>query len=503
MNSDTKDTSANGILHALDRAAKAGVKPSQMIQAMGDLKTSDKYSNMLDMLDVGFENNILPSELIKALEQKDSETRINRMITEASSSFVSQSINNTGIIPPPLIHIDDYSDSDEIGTPTAETKDSVKIGTPTVKTNDSKDPKDSVKIMGMNNLKYTVHEDCSIDVNFTFDVSHYTCCACVFEKITSDIVCCVNMHPLCDECAIKLKGNPKCPICRDTNPRVKNVLLKKILDVSVINNCTNDGCKHKLFAEDMGDHMKTCPYTEIKCPWCEGKTTPFDLKTHCEFECKYQFKENSCSSNFSGLLSSAKIGDSIVQSVIEKSRFMFIRKTENNTCELMCVQYREDDTDNLGCISMKCEFETESLDGTIIESKIINIPIHKPKHLIDGKCIKKSIAIADCMKQESITVNGFKDKYMVGQKWTAEDSDGEWLRATIIEIKQNPHRVKIKFDGQYSDDRHDEIILIFNNHSDRLKPIKYRTTSEQRTYIRGLSDEEQVALAISRSNDDQ
>ena len=344
----------------------------------------------------------------------------------------------------------------------------------------------------------------NIDISVKYDKKSWECCTC-FEPILGPISSCNNLHSMCSDCIKKMveSRDYRCPVCRSYE-RNRLYLLEMVL-ASIVETCPfeKQGCTYRSYPENMKDHTDICKYAEIKCPWCKKKTTPFDLHTHTEFECKYQFSGVSCSNNIE-FIKSEDIDNVYIISAMEESRELFVEKTDD-MCNILCIQTNDSD-DLLSVISMSYTVGVKSLDGmTLVEERKIMLPIHKPEHLIRGNILFHSIPLEEMKGYSKMTVTGFKEKYMKGGRWMCQDIEGNWYRATIRERRYNPDRVLVKYD-EYPSDTYDEWIEITNGESSpRIKPLEAnngRTTREERLYIENMSEEEQLRLVMARSMDE-
>jgi hypothetical protein len=342
-----------------------------------------------------------------------------------------------------------------------------------------------------------------IQINVTYAADSYTCCVC-YDRIIGPIVSCDNSHAICSECVMGIEktGYYRCPICR-SNTKGRNFLLENAL-LGMIKTCpfTKHGCIHRSYPDNMMEHTKICKYAEIDCPWCDEKTTPFDLQTHTESTCKKQFSMVSCSNRID-FIKSGEINNMSIVSAMDPSRVLYIEKTETN-CKMLCIQ-GENTKDQITSIVMTYSTEVESRgDVKLTETRKVVLPIHSPEHLIKGLVYVITISLKELMKQNNIVITGFKEKYMTGGRWMVRGIDGNWYRATILRRLYNPDRILIKFDTHPAD-KYDEWVSLRDNESERVRPLNAnegRTTREEREYTINLTEDEQLRLIMERSMDD-
>jgi hypothetical protein len=345
----------------------------------------------------------------------------------------------------------------------------------------------------------TMDKDGNMEIKVTYDFHSYQCCVC-YDGIIGPIVSCDNAHSLCSDCIVGIAktGDHRCPVCR-SNAKGRNYLLENAL-LGMINICpfAKQGCRHKSYPANMEEHMAICRYAEIDCPWCEEKTTPFDLQTHTEFKCKKKFSGMSCS-NHIDFIKSDKINNVFLVSAMEGSRILYVEKTETD-CNLLCIQGTNPE-DQINSIVMTYSIDVKSLDDMkLTETRKIMLPIHKPEHLIKGRVLMHTIPLKELAKKKNIVITGFSEKYRKGGRWMAMDNQGNWYRATIIEREYNPDAVLVKFDG-YIADKHDEWIDL-DDELTMLRPLdanEGRTTREERQYVENLDEDEQLRLVMERS----
>jgi hypothetical protein len=358
-------------------------------------------------------------------------------------------------------------------------------------------------IQGTSDVSSTMDKDGNMEIKVTYDSNSYQCCVC-YDGIVGPIVSCDNAHSLCSDCIVGIAktGDQRCPVCR-SNAKGRNYLLENAL-LGMINICpfAKQGCRHRSYPENMKEHMAVCRYAEIDCPWCEEKTTPFDLQTHTEFKCKKKFSGMSCS-NHIDFIKSDKINNVFLVSAMEGSRILYVEKTETD-CNLLCIQGTNSE-DQINSIVMTYSIGVKSLDDMeLTETRKIVLPIHKPEHLIKGRVLMYTISLKELAEQKNIVITGFKEKYMTGGRWMAQDNQDSWYRATIRRRMYNPDRVLVKFDN-WRDDEHDEWIELRDDKSKRIRPLDAndgRTTSEESRYVENLDEDEQLRLVMERSMDE-
>lgn len=353
---------------------------------------------------------------------------------------------------------------------------------------------------GTSKVSSTMDKDGNLEISVVYDANSYKCCVC-YEGIVGPIISCDNCHSLCSDCIIGIAKthDHRCPVCR-SNAKGRNYLLENALaDMIEICPFAKQGCRHRSYPENMKEHTASCRYAEIDCPWCEEKTTSFDLQTHTEFKCKKQFTGMSCSNRID-FIKSDKINNIFLVSAMEGSRILYVEKTEKK-CNLLCIQGTNSE-DQISSIVMSYSVGVKSLDDMkLTETRKIMLPIHKPEHLIKGQVLMHSIPLKELGEQKNIVITGFKEKFMTGGRWMAQDRQGNWYRATIRRRMYNPDRVLVKFDG-YPADNYDEWIEIRDDKSRRIRPLdanEGRTTREERLYVENLDEDEQLRLAMERS----
>jgi hypothetical protein len=370
------------------------------------------------------------------------------------------------------------------------------------------------EIHGTSEVSSTMDKDGNMEIKVTYDSNSYQCCVC-YDGIVGPIVSCDNAHSLCSDCIVGIAktGDHRCPVCR-SNAKGRNYLLENAL-LGMINICpfAKQGCRHRSYPENMKEHTDICRYAEIDCPWCEEKTTPFNLQTHTEFKCKKQFSGMSCS-NHIDFIKSDKINNVFLVSAMEGSRILYVEKTETD-CNLLCIQGANSE-DQINSIVMTYSIrakpvivadgiDVKSLDDMkLTETRKIVLPIHKPEHLIKGRVLMHTIPLKELAEKKNIVITGFKEKYMTGGRWMVQDNQGSWYRATIRRRMYNPDRVLVKFDG-YPSDNHDEWIELRIDKSERIRLLdanEGRTTREERQYVENLDEDEQLRLVMERSMND-
>lgn len=361
------------------------------------------------------------------------------------------------------------------------------------------------EIQGTSGVSSTMDKDGNIEIRATYDSNSYKCCVC-YDGIIGPIVSCENSHALCLDCTVGIAktGDDRCPVCR-SNTKGRNYLLENAL-LGMINTCpfTKQGCRHRSYPENMEEHTDICRYAEINCPWCEEKTTPFDLQTHTEFECKKKFSGMSCS-NHIDFIKSDEINNVFIVSAMEESRILYVEKTETD-CKLLCIQ-GTNSKDQINSIVMTYSIEVKSLgDIELTETRKIMLYINKPEHLIKGQVFMYTIPLEELAGHTNIAITGFKQKYMTGGRWMVQDNQGSWCRATIHRRMYNPDRVLVKFyDYTCINHYHYEWIEIHDNNSKRIRPLdanEGRTTREERQYMENLDEDEQMRLVMDRSMDE-
>lgn len=377
------------------------------------------------------------------------------------------------------------------------------LSTDTNKTLDEK--KETRVIAGTSHVKSSMDEKGNISISVTYDSNCYSCCVC-FERIIGPIISCDSMHSLCHDCCNGLanENDNRCPVCRSCE-KGRNYLLENAID-KFHAHCTNNGCLHKDYIENMEEHKSKCVYTEIKCPWCKECTTVFDLQTHTEFECADTFSVMNCSDRID-FIKSKKFKNILIVSVVDDSRIMYITKSENE-CSLMCIQTKN--TDSMSCITMSYNIRAKSIDNMkLTESRKIMIPIHKPENLIKGQILMHTIPMEILTLKEDITITGFDDKFKMHSKWMVMDMNHEWHPAEVGKRLYNPDRVLIVF----VNDKHAECITLNNGESERIRPLdiasmrysfmENRYVQNRREDIQNMDEDEQLRLIMEMSMDDQ
>jgi hypothetical protein len=356
------------------------------------------------------------------------------------------------------------------------------------------------EIQGTSEVSSTMDKNGNMEIKVTYDSNSYKCCVC-YDGIVGPIVSCDNTHSLCPDCIVGIAktGDHRCPVCR-SNAKGRNYLLENALK-GMITICpfADHGCNHRSYTENMDEHTSICRFAEIDCPWCNEKTTPFDLQTHTAFECKKKFSEMSCSDHID-FIKADKIKNVLLVSAMEESRILYVEKNETE-CNLLCIQGTNTE-DPVNSIVITYVISVKSLDDMMLtETRRIMLPIHKPEHLIKGQVLMHTIPLKELAEKKNIVITGFKEKYMTGGRWMVQDNQGSWYRATIRRRMYNPDRVLFKFDG-YPSDNHDEWIELRDDKSKRIRPLdanEGRTTREERLYVENLDEEEQLRLVMERS----
>jgi hypothetical protein len=354
---------------------------------------------------------------------------------------------------------------------------------------------------GISNIVSHMDKKGNMNISVVYDVECYKCCVC-FERIIGPIISCDNGHSLCNDCqtGIAKTGNQICPVCR-SSAKERNYLLENALTEFIVK-CSNKVCKHMGYPESMKDHEAICKYSEIKCPWCGEKTTPFDLQVHTEFECEKKFSMVSCSNRID-FIKSDEINNIFIQSAMEETRIMYIEKTETE-CRFICIQGRNID-DQVNSIIMTYEVPVKYMcDTNLTEIHKITIPINKPEQLINGQTLVYTTPLKSFIDQKNMVITGFKEKYMTGDIWMIMDRQGSWYRAKITKRLYYPDRIHVKFDN-HSSNNYEEWIELINGDSKKIRPLEAnngRTTQEEIIYTQNMNEDEQLRLVLERSMDE-
>jgi hypothetical protein len=189
-----------------------------------------------------------------------------------------------------------------------------------------------------------------------------------------------------------------------------------------------------------------------------------------------------------------------IVSAVDESRILFIHKDENE-CKIICTQGKNSDgepsfIDLVFTAPVKGESEL-----MLTETRNITLPIHMPKHLIEGTVQFYTVPLIELNRQKQIKVTGFLETFMVGGRWQVQNDRGDWYNVRITRVTYNHHKVLVKFDNQVGDE-HD---VWFNtiNDRDKIRPFaNNKTTEEDREYLQGLGVEERLAEILHRSVDD-
>lgn len=352
---------------------------------------------------------------------------------------------------------------------------------------------------GASIISTTRSSDGKVSINITYDEHCYSCCVC-FEFIVGKIINCDNGHALCNTCDTEImkSDNDKCPVCKSVTRLSNTVLENGIKTILVACPHRENGCEQRIYPDDVDEHTTTCEYSNIKCPWCEGSTSPRNLQSHTETECKYPFVSMNCSNRIN-FIKAKSIKYAILVSSVEESRILYIAKI-NNICHLLCVQMSSNDEqidDIMITYSIKAKSPTTESHS---EKLIMYLRIHKPDHLINGQAVTSKIPMDELDTYENIIITDFSDTLSVGCYLMVADRLGEWHRAVIT--RRSYHTDTITF--TYTIHNHVVVDSIFLNNgtSHRIRPADYnggRTTAEDNVYINNLFISEQYALAVERS----
>jgi hypothetical protein len=351
------------------------------------------------------------------------------------------------------------------------------------------------KMAGTSSIESSIADDGSLTVKVVFKADCYSCCVC-FEKITGTITCCENFHAMCSSCVAGTEdvGDYRCPYCR-SEVRGRNHLLEYALkDKSTV--CPNivNGCKHRSFPDDMDSHRSACRYADIDCPWCEHKTTPFDLSSHVEFDCMDRFYGTSCGDNINFIKSDA-IKNIYMVSAEEETRNLYISKGYG-VCNFLCIQSSDVGGHDS---SIVITYST----GVEIQKKI-TLPIYTPSDLIAGKIKMHTITLDELGVMDNIKVSGFRKKYAMGDRFMAKDRYNNWYRCFVDGIRRNPDMILVSYEF-YPEPECSDWIILLDGCSDRIRSLdanEGRTTLEEHIYLENLDEEEQLRIILENSLND-
>lgn len=258
------------------------------------------------------------------------------------------------------------------------------------------DSKDRKAILPGIFVKQTVDDLGNITASISYEVSNYTCCVCT-EKIIGQIMVCENAHPLCQSCMWGMQTTNKpdaCPLCRVVG-RGRMIILEKML-LDLIHQCpnTSNGCSYNGYKENINEHVKGCKHMEIKCMWCDKRTSINDLKFHLMTECVTPYLNMSCSDNID-FIKSDEIKDGIVfiTSKYDPSIELYIKK-DSKTCEIICIQDGSNDE----------RYVEISYDTGLIKREIVQVPIHVLSHMIEEKYMLTQYTIQKLKTYENIAI---------------------------------------------------------------------------------------------------
>ncbi|CAH2093925.1 unnamed protein product [Euphydryas editha] len=75
---------------------------------------------------------------------------------------------------------------------------------------------------------------------------------------------CENGHSSCNNCRF---ANKLCGVCSKTIIDMRNITLEAtIADMNIKQNTKSDGCSLSFSINEMGNHLKECPFNDIECP---------------------------------------------------------------------------------------------------------------------------------------------------------------------------------------------------------------------------------------------
>jgi hypothetical protein len=347
---------------------------------------------------------------------------------------------------------------------------------------------------GASILSTTRSNEGKVSITITYDEHCYMCCVC-FEYIVGTIINCDNGHALCNTCdnEIMKSSNYKCPVCKSVTRMNNSVLENGLKNILIKCPYSVNGCMQSIYPEDTDEHIPTCVYSDIKCPWCETNTSPYNFQSHAETECKYPFRSMGCSKNIN-FINSDSINYKILVSSLEPSRTLYIAKFDN-MCHLLCIQTSNID-EQLDHITITFSTDPKSFPR---KHTIRSIPVNKPYGLTTMGFNIVKIPMNELHTYDIIEITDFSDKLYVGCHFMLSDINGEWHRATVIRRTYNDiitctYTVNNRLE-------YDSIVL-HNGTSRRIRPADYndgRTTAEDNIYINNLSMPEQYELALERS----
>ena len=314
---------------------------------------------------------------------------------------------------------------------------------------------------------------------------NYTCCICL-ERARAPIMSCGHMHIVCGECKKNIdrctgcknkeKETPcdsckyvanKCPVCREQ--MIRNSALEKILEEFLIP-CDNNLCRARVYPEDLEEHKQECPYTDIRCLWCNKKTDPLNLPVHCSFDCEMKFCEMGSGEKVDWI-KSKKINNVYIRAEACKSRCLYIFKDEKlSQITFTCIQTEDYDSEDVREVVISYG-ETKS--------QKLAIPLNTRVDLIAGRIKSITINNENLAKMENLRLSHFTDKYRVGSRWIFQDNNEQWFTGVVIKRKFNPSSVDVKYD-RFPDPKHNETI---ETSSGRIRDLDNPPEDNQRNIV--------------------
>jgi len=92
------------------------------------------------------------------------------------------------------------------------------------------------------------------------------CPVCFEVPREGPILSCPNGHHLCQSCSKRITS---CPVCKDPNINIRNVLAEKMVEVALKDvpiKCKFSGCEVRNVLGELSQHEKLCPHRTVACP---------------------------------------------------------------------------------------------------------------------------------------------------------------------------------------------------------------------------------------------